>query len=163
MIEKWKIVEGFENYEVSDQGKVRRATTGKRTFIGRLLKVGIGTGGYLQVCLYKDKKAFFKSLHTLVAKAFIPNPLDLPEVNHKGTKSDCRAAMLEWRSKRGNEIDKVQKNRQGIGISFDKQKNKWRAYFHPKPYKREWLGRFQTKEEALIARNKAVQSLPNIL
>jgi len=35
----------------------------------------------------------------------------LPEVNHKGPKSDCRASMLEWTNKRGNSVDAVKTGR----------------------------------------------------
>lgn len=60
--------------------------------------------GYVQVSLYSKgiRKNFY--VHRLVAILFIPNPLLLPEVNHKdGNKSNNSVANLEWVSKKDNE------------------------------------------------------------
>jgi hypothetical protein len=158
-MEQWEIIEDFENYEVSNLGRVRRLTPGKRTSVGRILKLRTThKSGYVMVGLHKDKKRHFKSVHVLVARAFIPNPLNLPEVNHKRNKTDCRAVSLEWRSKRGNELDKMLK---GSGVSLDKRSGKYRACYSPSPYTRVWLGRFPTRHEAEEARNKAIESLPH--
>lgn len=46
------------------------------------MKGTLNTSGYLAVRLTKDKKTKTKLIHRLVAEAFIPNPLNLPEVNH---------------------------------------------------------------------------------
>jgi hypothetical protein len=52
---------------------------------------------YKQVILCKDNKPEIFTLHRLVAIHFIPNPLNLPEVNHKdGDKSNCNDWNLEW-------------------------------------------------------------------
>jgi len=52
------------------------------------LLITIGTRG-------KNEKTFL--LHRLVAKTFLPNPNNLPEVNHKNTiKTDCSLSNLEW-------------------------------------------------------------------
>lgn len=89
--EKWKPVEGYRNYEVSDLGRVRNTETNcircqqKRK------------SGYVKINLYKDGTEHTIDVHRLVAKAFIPNPNKLPEVNHKhGNKADNRATELEW-------------------------------------------------------------------
>jgi hypothetical protein len=82
----WKIIEGT-NYEVSSIGNVRNMKTGK------VLKGGITPKGYKRVQLY-DKKVF---IHRLVAEAFIPNPENKPQVNHKdGDKSNNFVDNLEW-------------------------------------------------------------------
>ena len=55
--------------------------------------------GYLKVILYRNRKHFNKLVHRLVAEAFIPNPNNLPQVNHKnedGEKTNDHFKNLEW-------------------------------------------------------------------
>lgn len=53
--------------------------------------------GYALICLTKDGKHRYFSVHRLVAKAYIPNPKNLPQVNHKnGIKTDNQVENLEW-------------------------------------------------------------------
>jgi hypothetical protein len=158
-VELWRPIAGFEAYEVSNMGRVRRAVDGIRTYVGRIIKTHIGTGGYVNISLNnKDKKRCTKSLHTIVAKAFIPNPENLPEVNHLGPKIDCRASMLEWCTKRQNEIHKMNR---GIGV-FLVTKGRWkawRAYYNPIPYHKKHIGYFKTRKAALEARKAYVKRL----
>lgn len=61
--------------------------------------------GYIRVGIYNSEtgKRDLALVHRLVAEAFIPNPSDLPEVNHKhGDKSDNRVSELEWVTHAGN-------------------------------------------------------------
>lgn len=52
---------------------------------------------YIRISLYRDGKTEDRNVHVLVAKAFIPNPLNKPQVNHiDGDKLNCRADNLEW-------------------------------------------------------------------
>ncbi len=91
MNEQWTVVESFDNYEVSDHGRVRRIV-GKHTALkGSLVR------GYRRVNLYKDGKAYSRKVARLVAQAFIPNPLGLPEINHKkNPKTNDHIFNLEW-------------------------------------------------------------------
>lgn len=161
MIEQWKRIEGFESYEVSDQGQVRRAESGaNNTYVGKVLKLNPHHQGYLEASLWKDGKMHRKKVHRLVATAFLPNPLKLPEVNHKGPKNDNRASQLEWRSKKGNELDKVQRGigKQGphVGVSFDGGRYRARITLN---HKAIHLGYFSTLEEAVQARKQAAKNL----
>lgn len=87
-------IKGFEGlYEVSNIGQVRNIRT------GRILKqkIGSGSNGYCRVGLHKDGVQKWFSVHRLVALAFIPNPNNLPEVNHKDEcKTNNRIDNLEW-------------------------------------------------------------------
>ncbi|GEM_PF-490646 len=88
--EVYKTIDGYD-YEVSNVGQIRSVRT------GRILKQNIDRYGYYQVCLSKNgiKKMF--RVHRLVAQAFIPNPNDYPEVNHKDEcKTNNRIDNLEW-------------------------------------------------------------------
>lgn len=91
MDEIWRAVLGFEGfYEVSNWGRVRSLTReledkngNKKVIRGRILKPGFTGAGYLGVPFSKKCKRYLCSIHRLVAMAFIPNPFNLPEVNHK--------------------------------------------------------------------------------
>jgi hypothetical protein len=100
ILEQWRPVPGYEHgYEVSDQGNVRSLYRG-----GRLLKPATNRG-YKQVVLYAPDGMTTKghTVHRLVAAAFIPNPQELPWVNHiNGRKDDNRASNLEWCDRQGN-------------------------------------------------------------
>ena len=112
MTENWAPVAGFEGiYEVSDLGRVRRTKSRQGTTIGQMIKPKSRpsrSGGYLAIHLRDRDKEVTRGLHTLVATAFLPNPLNLPEVNHLGAKSDNRAIMLEWRTGDGNKLHEMQ-------------------------------------------------------
>lgn len=97
--EYWKPIFNYEGlYEVSNLGRVRSLNyshTGKP----QVLKTGYcgRNRAYKSVILYKEGKRETKTIHRLVAQAFIPNSLNLPEVNHKdeNTLNNC-AENLEW-------------------------------------------------------------------
>ena len=92
MCEVFKPIEGYEDlYEVSDEGNVRNKTT------GRILKPSRTNRGYLCVYLCKDGIREFKSIHRLVAQAFLPNPDNYPQVNHiDENKLNNSVDNLEW-------------------------------------------------------------------
>lgn len=92
MIEEWKRLEEYENYEVSNLGRVRSNQKQKSVILKQALK-----RGYFCVALYNEKGKIQIGVHRLVAMAFIPNPENKPQVNHKdGDKSNNNANNLEW-------------------------------------------------------------------
>lgn len=104
MKEIWKDIESYEGmYQVSSLGRVkslsRRCSThwGTRLVPEKLLCPNVKEAGYLCLDLHKDGKSKEFSIHRLVAQAFIPNPNNLPEVNHKdGDKQNNCVDNLEW-------------------------------------------------------------------
>lgn len=97
MNEIWMPIAGYEDrYEVSNTGKVRSLNyrmTGKK----KELKPITQGKGYHAVGLCKNGKMRWGKVHRLVADAFIPNPENKREVNHKdGNKKNNHADNLEW-------------------------------------------------------------------
>lgn len=85
---------GFEGkYQVTEEGHIISCTTGNR-MIGAPTK----TSPYLYVKLYLGNKIRkSKSIHRLVAESFVPNPDNLPQVNHiDGNIYNNHASNLEW-------------------------------------------------------------------
>ena len=83
----WEKIKGHSNYSVSDDGLVRNDKTCK------ILKPAKTYNGYLRI--YINKKNY--RVHRLVANAFIENPFNYPQVNHKdGNKENNKASNLEW-------------------------------------------------------------------
>lgn len=87
----WKDIEGFEdNYMVSENGEIYSK---KRDIVMKRRQ-----GNYYQnVSLSLNNKGYTRTIHRLVAQAFIPNPLNKPEVNHiDGNKLNNNVCNLEW-------------------------------------------------------------------
>ena len=91
-------IKGFEGrYEISNTGQIKSVRT------GRILKQRLNRNGYCQVDLCKDGAQKTFRVHRLVAYAFIPNPNNLPEVNHKDEcKTNNRIDNLEWCTRKYN-------------------------------------------------------------
>lgn len=91
--EQWRIVPNTNGkIEVSDRGRVRSWLRG-----GRLLKVQSDNKGYQRLRVTIERRKMTFKLHRLVAELFIPNPLSLPQVNHRdGDKRNNAVSNLEW-------------------------------------------------------------------
>lgn len=105
--EMWKDISGYEGlYQISSTGKIKglpRVTVQNQILKERMLVPNVLNNGYLQITLYKDGKHKSFLVHRLVANAFIPNPENLPEVNHKDeNKTNCNIDNLEWCTRKYN-------------------------------------------------------------
>lgn len=91
-MEVWKDVVGYEGlYKVSNKGRVVSMTTGKQ------MRLSVHPKGYIMCGLTKNKKQMMHRVHRLVAMAFIPNPNNYPQVNHKDEiKGNNCVENLEW-------------------------------------------------------------------
>lgn len=96
-MEEWRLIEGFPNYMVSSIGRIKSLNYNK-TGNERILLPHKLRNGYFGVCLYgTDKKPYNLLIHRLVAKAFIPNPMDYKIINHKDeNRSNNFVENLEW-------------------------------------------------------------------
>lgn len=113
--ELWKDIDGFENYyQISSFGRIkskeRDIVCGKAKFKSkeRYLKSWEckthNNDSYLYITLCVNGKHYKKSIHRLVATAFIPNNNNMPEVNHKdGNKHNNKVENLEWVTEKQNQ------------------------------------------------------------
>lgn len=109
MKEIWKDIEGYEGiYQVSNTGKVKSLDRKVWNYIkkGKVLKTHNNGHGYYYVSLHNDKKVEkHVYIHILVAKAFIPNPNNYTQVNHKDfNKQNNNVSNLEWVSPKQNRL-----------------------------------------------------------
>ena len=140
MIEEiWRPIEGYEGlYEVSSYGKVRsldRYDSRNHFRKGKVLSLVKNKEGYLQVNLCCNGKNKMFLVHRLSAQAFIPNPDNLPQVNHKDEdKTNNSVDNLEWcdcsyNNNYGTRKDKVRetaiKNGYWTGLSREESMKKY--------------------------------------
>lgn len=93
MIEIWRDCKGYNgDYQVSNLGRVYSVKSG--IFLSQKVRT---TDGYLTVKLYGNEKSKREYVHRLVALAFIDNPNNLPQVNHKDENPENNnVSNLEW-------------------------------------------------------------------
>ena len=119
MQEIWKDVVGYEGlYQVSNMGRVKSFCQSTKFHKQKefILKPSLINTGYEVVTLYSKEKRKKFQIHRLVATAFIPNPNNLPCVNHKDeNKENNSVENLEW-------CDYVYNSNYGTGIERSKEK-----------------------------------------
>lgn len=122
--EVWSPVVGFENYyEVSSLGRIKRlqrlntyirkdtGTVCYRAFAEKIMSPTLSADGYMQLEFRADGTNKYVNVHRVVAEAFIPNPNNLPQVNHKdGNRSNNVVSNLEWVTARENVVDQISRS-----------------------------------------------------
>ena len=166
-MEIWKEVRGYEDYEVSNLGRVkslaRTVTTarGSRTYRESILKGTLNSRGYLGVGLSKNGKSTTRTIHQLLAEVFLGHKPDGNKsvVDHKNNvKTDNRLENLQIISNREN----TSKDRKGIskyiGVHWNKQAKKWQTQIFTNG-KQKHLGLFTNEKEASQAYQTALKEL----
>ncbi len=152
MQEEFKIIDGYENYSVSNLGNVRNDKKGK------MLKQFNSSNGYKNVALERKPH----TVHVLVAKAFIANPDNKPVVDHiDNNRFNNNIENLRWgtRSENNYNASIPKSNTSGVkGVKWEKLCNKWRVQINHKGI-RYYLGLFADKDEAIRVRKLKANEL----
>lgn len=182
MEEIWKEVEGYENYEVSNMGRVRSVDReiyqegiGLRKLKGRPVKPWHNGYGYYKVCLGSyvspdgKRKHPTEYVHRLVARAFIDNPNNLPVVDHIDfNRANNCVENLRWVSQRTNilhslpnqPIQNSKTRRTNTGYKYITEKRRVQyGVSLPIDHKRRISNTFDTLEEAVEWRNQKVKEI----
>lgn len=171
--EIWKKVKDLP-YEVSNLGNVRRsADVSYKYKRGGNIKPYLNNKGYWCVHMYLKCKMYKFQVHRLIAEYFIPNPNNLPEVNHiDGNPQNNSIENLEWCTHQYNMqhawdndlhknyhvcagVKRKGSSSQYRGVHWDKIRKKWATHlgFNKKHYA---LGRFDDEVEAAKAYDKFI-------
>jgi hypothetical protein len=153
-MEEWND-SSHENYEVSNQGRVRNRST------GRIMKPYLDPHGYYSFRLANNKVQTKKYLHRLVAEAFIENPENLKVVDHiNRDRVDNRLENLRWISCTGNMLNTSRHEQEMYGISWCTKRNSYQVHFK-RNNKQKGFGNYKTLEEAKARRDAVIIQINN--
>lgn len=169
--EVWKQINNLP-YEISSLGKIRNLK-------GKVLKTYIQNSGYEQIKLNYQRLHIHKSIHRLVAEAFIANPLNKLYVNHiDGNKLNNTVNNLEWCTNSENILharktglnpynkptlglklkprSKTAKQSKYLGVFWDNARQRWKAYvvFNKVKYLQK---RYKSEYEAALTRDTCIK------
>ena len=160
--EVWRSVDGYMNYQVSNIGRVRNATTGK------MMKLTDNGRGYLRLTLtnHEGQKPF--CIHQLVAQEFLEKPVgdgEVYEVDHiNRNKLDNQVCNLRYVTRSQNNINRSKPIRkrttssQYKGVSLVKKTGKWKAQINIDG-KNVYIGLFISEQEAAMAYDLKAQEV----
>ena len=161
MEEIWKEVKGLEDYRVSNLGRVKSLKFYKR----KILKQTLNTHGYFYLNLFREGKPFIRTVHQLVAIAFLNhNPCGLnlvvDHINHD--KQDNNVENLRITTQRGNCSNRSkQYTSKYVGVSWHKPMGKWQAKIKING-KENYLGLFTNELEASNAYQEKLKEVSNV-
>ncbi len=160
-IEQWKLIDGYDNYEVSSFGRVRNNET------SRIMKLNVAKAGYVQIDLCKDGKRKNHRVHRLVGFAFLEKKDGDIEVDHiDHNRSNNIITNLRWTTSSGNgrNASKRKDNSSGHqGVFFDKVNNRWFASWYEdkrksKSFSVDQLGNEEAKQRAIAYRKQKAEA-----
>jgi hypothetical protein len=123
-MEEWRAINGTKGFiEVSNKGRVRSLLRGAPM----VLKTQVDKNGYHRIRVTIERVKVTYKVHREVAKAFIDNPRELPQVNHKdGDKNNNSASNLEWVTNKDNAHHAIQNGLWNSVIEASRRENERR-------------------------------------
>ena len=151
--EIWEDIPDYEGlYKISNYGRIKSLHNYKRNGTD-ILKPRINKHGYLHIGLRKNKQRKWICLHRLIAKTFIPNPNNLPCINHKDeNKLNNSINNLEWCTIKYN-------NCYGTRIKRVVEKNKMRKEILKYDLKGNFMQEYKSISEAGRKNNIIISSI----
>jgi len=159
-MEIWKDISEFSNYEISSLGRCRNKDS------NRYLSIELTRNGYYRYSLCKEGKIYHRLVHRLLGIAFIPNPDNLPQIDHIDDDStNNNLSNLQWISA----SDNIRKASHPV-CSKERNSFSGHKYIYYHTHKKHYLfiirknkiqqrlGCFKTLEEALKAKEEYFKS-----
>ena len=143
-LERFRVIQDFPSYEVSNKGRIRHVKH------RRILKTGLSNSGYRLLSIRVNGNATTLNTHRLVAKEWCPNPEDKPCVDHiDGNPLNNYAVNLRWVTHSENLMNRSgNKNSTSKYKGVSKHGDKWLVHI-----RNQHVGLFNDEKEAAIAYN----------
>lgn len=152
MEETWKRIDGFDLYEVSSFGQVRRGE--------KIRRGGKNHKGYYMIDLWNRGVQTSKAVHRIVAEAFIPNEENKPCVDHINRNIlDNRVENLRWVTHSENNLNKSLRELDTYGITWNKKQLMYHVQVRQNN-KQKYIGRVKTLIEAKTLRDTYISTTP---
>lgn len=149
-VEVWRDVVDWPGYQISSHGRVKSFKADKD---GRILQPHLNDSGYPMVSLVSGTGRRKWRVHRLVATAFLPNPLSLPEVRHlDDVRTNNHVANLAWGTRSDNAVDNVKNGNHNNARKDSCPKGHEYDWFHTRPNGRQVRGCTRCRDESDRAR-----------
>jgi hypothetical protein len=160
-IEQWRLIDGYDNFEISSHGRVRNNKT------SRIMKLQTHNKGYVLIGLTKDKKQKLFLIHRLVGFAFLEKKDENIEVDHiDHNRANNMVNNLRWttRSINGRNTSISKRNTSGHqGVHFNKTMEAWFATWTEEKQRKKYFsvkkhGEEQAKQLAINYRKEMAEA-----
>ena len=160
-IEQWRLIDGYDNYEISSHGRVRNNKTCK------IMTIRLKQDGYHGIRLSKDNKKKDFLIHRLIGFAFLDKKEEDTDIDHiDHNKVNNMVNNLRWTTSSGNNRNRSisSKNTSGYqGVHFDNSDNSWVASWYEEKRKKKYFsvkkyGEEQAKQMAISYRKQMAEA-----